>query len=153
MVHLSPLEVLRLPAYKQWLASFGEEATHVLVAESLTAPTPVMRKSAIVQVGAWGVGGVHGRRMVWGCRVTQLACWQLEMHFQHEVFMHARFCPVTSPRQPIRSACLPPPSQAKLNLVDSGLFPLHEGPPGEEAAVELPSNCVVRAQLLLAHLL
>lgn len=40
-----------------------------------------------------------------------------------------------------------PPHQAKLNLVDAGLFPLHEGPPGEEAAVDLPSNCVVRPLL------
>ncbi len=65
VVHLSPLEVLRLPSYKQWLASFGEGATHVLVAESLAAPTPVMRKSAIVQVGgqgAWCLGWAWARR-------------------------------------------------------------------------------------------
>lgn len=68
MVHLSPLEVLRLPAYKQWLASFGEGATHVLVAESLTAPTPVMRKSAIVQVGAWGGGWCAGQAHGGGLR-------------------------------------------------------------------------------------
>lgn len=58
------------------------------------------------------------------------------------------------PANPLVPPALPAlPAQAKLNLVDSGLFPLHEGPPGEEAAVELPSNCVVRAQLLLARFL
>ncbi|KAL4458182.1 hypothetical protein ABPG75_013047 [Micractinium tetrahymenae] len=49
VVHLSPLEVVRLPAYRDWLASFGPGATHLLVAESLSSPAPVMRKSAVLQ--------------------------------------------------------------------------------------------------------
>lgn len=55
VVHLSPLEMVRLPAYRAWLASFGDQATHILVAESQASPVPVMRKSAVVQVG-WAAG-------------------------------------------------------------------------------------------------
>lgn len=50
VVHLSPLEVVRLPAYRDWLAGFGAGATHILAAESISSPAPVMRKSAVLQV-------------------------------------------------------------------------------------------------------
>lgn len=50
VVHLSPLDVVRLPAYRDWLASFGAGATHILVAESISSPAPVMRKSTVLQV-------------------------------------------------------------------------------------------------------
>ena len=49
VVHLSPLEVVRLPAYRQWLQSFAPGAQHILVAESVSSGVPVMRKSALVQ--------------------------------------------------------------------------------------------------------
>ena len=42
--------------------------------------------------------------------------------------------------------------QAKLNLVDPAFFPLHDGPPGEEAASELPPSSVVGANMLRYHL-
>lgn len=64
VVHLSPLEVLRLPAYQAWLASFAPAAQHILVAESIGSPAPVMRKSAIVQVRVLGRGASPGWRAV-----------------------------------------------------------------------------------------
>lgn len=60
VVHLSPLEVVRLPAYRQWLESFGPAAQHVLVAESIASPAPIMRKSAILQARARGCTGTPG---------------------------------------------------------------------------------------------
>lgn len=49
VVHLTPRSVLAEPAYQSFIASFGSEAQHILVAESESSPVPVMKKSAILQ--------------------------------------------------------------------------------------------------------
>ena len=86
------------------------------------------------------VGHCRGVVAGWACAAGQQRCWhRCPPPFRWHT-SGAQLLPL-----PTRSSCLPSPlGQAKLNLVDPGLFPLHEGPPAEEAPAELPPNCVVR---------
>ena len=133
VVHLAPLGIVRLPAYRQWMASFAISAQHVLVAESITSRAPVMRKSSILQARASGY-----------CRDGRAARPHLRPHphrtrgcMQHELESLRCTKPVLS--------------QAKLNLVDAMLFPLHDSA-ADVPSEELPANAVVGTNMLRYHL-
>ena len=49
VVHLSPREVVELPAYQAWLASFASQTSHLLVAEAIRSDIPVQRRAAMLQ--------------------------------------------------------------------------------------------------------
>lgn len=48
VVHLTSREVLRAPKYVQFIQSFPDPTQHILVSESMTEKTPIMKKSAIL---------------------------------------------------------------------------------------------------------
>ena len=50
IVHLSPRSVIELPAYQNFMKSFGNGPQHILVAESEGSKVPIMKKSAALQV-------------------------------------------------------------------------------------------------------
>lgn len=133
VVHLSPLEVLRLPAYRQWLEAFGADAQHVLVAESMHLPAPIMRKSTILQASCSrnAVAPIGGLASGMQSSRAVLSCTSLML---------------LTGRVP-----LSPVLQAKLNLVDPALFPLLAGSQGNVDA-ELPANCTVGHNMLRYHL-
>jgi ribonuclease Z len=48
VIHLTSRDVLRAPKYVQFIRSFPDPAQHILVSESMTEKTPIMKKSALL---------------------------------------------------------------------------------------------------------
>lgn len=49
VVHLGERRVTRLPAYRQWISSFGPSATHLLVGESQGTGVPTLKGFTTLQ--------------------------------------------------------------------------------------------------------
>lgn len=50
IIHLTPKEVLQHPDYRRFMDDFSPSVQHVLVAAADTSKSPIMRKSAILQI-------------------------------------------------------------------------------------------------------